>query len=155
MKYLFILGFLFCMSKMSAEEINALFLHLASGKQITCLLDERPVVTFNDDELVMKTHLNQVSYKSRDVLKFTYAYVDPNGIMDVKIPNAMFSFSKNSLQATNLEPFSKVELYTADGILVSSSMTDMNGNVTLNLSAQSGTVYIVKTSFANFKITKP
>ena len=154
MKCLFLLGFLFCMSKISAEEINALCLHLASGKQITCLLDERPVVTFNDDDLVMTTHMSQVSYKSSDVLKFTYAYVDPSGIVETKFQNAMFNFGKNTLQATNIEPSSKVELYTADGILVASSVADANGNVTLKLSAHSGTVFIVKTSVANFKITK-
>lgn len=155
MKCLFLLGFLFCTSKISAEEINALCLHLASGKQITCLLDERPVVTFNDDELVMTTHMNQVSYRSSDVLKFTYAYVPLSEIIDAKFSNAMFNFGKNTLQATNIEPSSKVEIYTADGILIDSSLSDANGNVTLNMSAQSGKVYIVKTSVANFKITKP
>ena len=66
----------------------------------------------------------------------------------------MFHFGKNTLQATNIEPSSKVELCTADGILVASSVADANGNVTLKLSAHSGTVFIVKTSVANFKITK-
>ena len=87
-------------------------------------------------------------------LKFTYAYVDPSGIVESKFQNAMFHFGKNTLQATNIEPSSKVELYTVDGILVASSVADANGKVMLKLSAQSGTVYIVKTSVANFKITK-
>ena len=155
MKCLFFLGFLFCIAKTSAEEINALCLHLASGKQITCLLDERPVVTLRDDELVVTTHLNKVSYKSGDVLKFTYTYVDPSGIMETKFRNAVFNFGKNTLQATNIEPSSKVEIYTTDGIMVASSVADVDGNVTMELSAQSGKVYIVKTSVANFKITKP
>ncbi|MGM9701854.1 MAG: hypothetical protein ACI3YX_10505 [Prevotella sp.] len=155
MKHLFIIGFLLCMAKASAKEINALCLHLATGKQITCLLDEKPVVTFRDEELIITTHLNQVAYKSNNVLKFTYTYIDPSGIMDIEYPITMFKFGKNSLQLTHIEPSSKVELYTVDGILVVSSVADANGNASLSFTAQSGTVYIVKTAVANFKITKP
>ena len=75
--------------------------------------------------------------------------------METKFRNAVFNFGKNTLQATNIEPSSKVEIYTTDGIMVASSVADVDGNVTMELSAQSGKVYIVKTSVANFKITKP
>lgn len=140
--------------KASAENVNALVLHLTSGNQVTCLLDEKPVVTFKSDELVITTHMNMVSYKASDVTKFTYTYADPAGISSVRTGSA-FSFNGKTLQVSNLTPSSQVSVYTIDGILMTSAKTDGNGSVVLTLPEQSGAVYIVKTSVANFKITKP
>lgn len=141
-------------AKASAENVNALVLHLTSGNQVTCLLDEKPVVTFKSDELVITTHMNVVSYQASDVAKFTYIYADPTDISSVRIGSA-FSFNGKTLQVSNLTPSSQVSVYTVDGILVTSAKTDNHGSVSLTLPKQSGAVYIVKTSVANFKITRP
>jgi len=73
MKLTLLLFSLLTAIQVQAEEINALVLHMASGKQVTCLLDEQPVVTFKGDELVLTTHMNVVSYKAADLQKFTYS----------------------------------------------------------------------------------
>ncbi len=138
-----------------AEDINAMMLHLASGKQVVYLLDENPIVAFNGDELVLTTHMNEVSYQSADVLKFTYLYVDPTGVNMVNAPQNMFSFSENGLAVTGAEPDTQIALYTVDGALVASAKTSRNGAATISLPEQSGKVYVVKTSVANFKIKKP
>lgn len=64
----------------SAKEACALIIHLSSGKQLVCLLDERPVVTFTDEEVVLTTHMHEVRYQSVDVQKFTYTNVVVDGI---------------------------------------------------------------------------
>lgn len=138
-----------------AEDINAMMLHLASGKQVICMLDERPVVTFGDDELILSTHMNEVSYKSADVLKFTYLYVDPSGVSPVSVPHCMFSFRGDALSVAGAEPNSQIAVYSVDGTLVVSAKADKRGIVSIVLPGQSGKVYVVKTSVANFKITKP
>lgn len=138
-----------------AEDINAMMLHLASGKQVICLLDEKPIVTFSGDELVLTTHMNKVSYQSADVLKFTYLYVDPAGINQVGVPQIMFSFCGNALSVTGAEPDSQISVYSVDGALVASTKTNKKGAASISLPEQSGKVYVVKTSVANFKITKP
>lgn len=138
-----------------AEDSNAMMLHLASGKQVICMLDERPVVTFGDDELILSTHMNEVSYKSADVLKFTYLYVDPSGVSPVSVPHCMFSFRGDALSVAGAEPNSQIAVYSADGTLVVSAKADKRGIVSIVLPGQSGKVYVVKTSVANFKITKP
>lgn len=141
-------------AKASTENVNALVLHLTSGNQVTCLLDEKPVVTFKSDELVITTHMNVVSYQASDVEKFTYTYADPTDISSMRT-GSTFSFKGNTLQVANLAPLSQVSVYTVDGILVTSAKTDNHGSVSLTLPKQSGAVYIVKTSIANFKITRP
>ena len=138
-----------------AEDVNALMLHLASGTQVVCLLDEKPVITFRGDELVLTTHMNKVSYQSADVLKFTYLYADPSDISQVRMSNGMFYFVGNSLSVSGVEPNSLVAVYSVDGIFVASATTDKKGDATINLPEQKGKVYVVKTTVANFKITKP
>lgn len=138
-----------------AEDINAMMLHLASGKQVICLLDEKPIVTFSGDELVLTTHMNEVSYQSADVLKFTYLYVDPAGIDQVGVPQSMFSFRGNALSVSGAEPDSQIAVYSVDGALVASAKADKKGAASIILPELSGKVYVVKTSVANFKITKP
>lgn len=152
-----LLSFLIAVVALSswAEDINAMMLHLASGKQVICLLDEKPIVTFSGDELVLTTHMNEVSYQSADVLKFTYLYVDPSGINQVGIPQSLFSFSGNALSVTGAEPDSQIAVYSVDGALVASAKTNKKGAASIVLPDQSGKVYVVKTSVANFKITKP
>lgn len=144
-----------CLTRVYAGEINALNLHLASGKQVTVLLDEQPVVTFVGDELVITTPMNRMSYRSADVLKFTYAYVNPDDVTGVKASGTKLIMKENTLQATSLEPSSKVEVYGVDGILVATTTTDKNGNASVDLSRHPGKVFVIKTSVANFKIIKP
>lgn len=138
-----------------AEDVNAMMLHLASGKQVICMLDEKPVVTFGADELILTTHMNKVSYQSTDVVKFTYLRVDPTGVSQVGMAQNMFSFNENTLSIAGAEPDTQISVYNVDGVLVASAMTNKKGAVTVTLPAQSGKVYVVKSSIANFKITKP
>lgn len=138
-----------------AEDVNAMMLHLASGKQVICMLDEKPVVTFGGDELILTTHMNKVSYQSTDVVKFTYLRIDPTGISQAGMAQNMFSFNENTLSIIGAEPDTQISVYNVDGVLVASAMTNKKGTVTVALPAQSGKVYVVKSSIANFKITKP
>ena len=149
--------FLFVVSvfKVSAENNNALVLHMANGKLVTYLLDDLPIVTFEDDELVITTPNNVVSYQDGDVVKFTYSYVDPSKVSQTTMSDTMFKFEGNVLCAYNLEPLSDVSVFSVDGALITSAKTGANGEITLSIPQQSGNVVVVKTSVANFKIMKP
>ena len=96
--------FLFVVSvfKVSAENNNALVLHMANGKLVTYLLDDLPIVTFEDDELVITTPNNVVSYQDGDVVKFTYSYVDPSKVSQTTMSDTMFKFEGNVLCAYSL-----------------------------------------------------
>ena len=149
--------FLFVVSvfKVSAENNNALVLHMANGKLVTYLLDDLPIVTFEDDELVITTPNNVVSYQDGDVVKFTYSYVDPSKVSQTTMSDTMFKFEGNVLRAYNLEPLSDVSVFSVDGALITSAKTGANGEITLSIPQQSGNVVVVKTSVANFKMMKP
>lgn len=154
-KILLSLLLIVCSTITWAEDIDALKLHLASGKQVVCLLEERPVVTFTNEEVVITTHMHEVRYQSTDVLKFTYVNVEEDGIHSPQFDQELIRLDGNNLSLYGLASDSPVSVYTADGVLVASVKADKRGTVSVVLPEQSGKVYVVKTSAANFKISKP
>ena len=138
-----------------SSEINALRIHCKSGEDVTILLDENPVVRFNDLNLVISSEKNEISFPSDQALKLTYLNVGSDGISSVEMPDVIFSFGKQSLNIMNLDPLTSVSIYTVDGRLVSSGVTDDHGCATLSLPGQSVAVYIVHTPNVSFKLRRP
>lgn len=141
--------------QVSAESINAMILWMSSGNQIVCMLDEEPVISFEGDDLVLTTHMNVVKYNSDDVLRFTFSSVSPAGVDELKLSMLSFSFDGYVIKASNLEPLTEVHVFSVDGVQLTTKKTDHKGNVTISLPSQRGGVYVIKSSVANFKISKP
>lgn len=139
----------------SAIELNALILHMKSGKQVTCFLKEQPKVSFVENDLIINTDFGETCYQIGDIVKFTYSYVDPNHIDDILASNICFNFDGQTLSAKNLEPSSNVSIFSIDGILLRSANVSDNGEITVDIPLTSGSVIIVKTSELNFKVRKP
>ncbi len=139
----------------STGDINALRIHCRSGEDITMMLDEYPIVRFDSNDLVITTSKSEVNLMSDDVLKFTYAHVATSGTGNQNLSDVMFFFEKEYMKVTNLAPATNVTVYTVDGMLISSAVTDRNGNASLRLPESTNSVYIVKTSSLTFKIRRP
>lgn len=144
------------MSRAASDEANALQLHAASG-DLTILLDERPVVTFSDDSFVLRTHMASLSMPASLVTGFTYVKSDDaTGTPRLGGSGSFLSLSGGRLSMSGLAPSSSVQVYSADGALLSTARADGKGGISLSLPAMgAGAVYVVKTSGVNFKIRKP
>lgn len=138
-----------------SADINALRIHCKSGDAITILLDDSPVVRFDNLNLVIATDNNVVKVASEDAQKITYMNVDPAGITSTEMSDAVFSFDMESLNIRNFTPNTYVSIYTVDGIIAASALTDDYGNVTLSLPGQSATVYILQTPTVSLKLCRP
>ena len=139
------------------DGINAMLLEGPSDYKCTILLDDQPVVSFSDDYLVITTHMGaSVSFPTSIVTKRTYVRdEEATGINNASRFGSILSFKGKYLSLTTLVPSTGVQVYTADGALVSSATTDSRGNVSLSVPEQPGAVYVVKTSTITFKIRKP
>ncbi|MBO7068540.1 MAG: hypothetical protein J6W52_07675 [Bacteroidaceae bacterium] len=153
---LFLMTLLPFASSADTNGVNAMLLHVSSGQNWTIMLDEQPVLTFSDDHLVVSTHMSVVSFPSSLVTKFTYVREDdPTRINNAGQYGSVLSFSGNRISITNLTPSTGVQVYTVDGALVSSAITDSQGNVSLSVPEKAGNVYVIKTSTVTFKVRKP
>ncbi|MDE6652859.1 MAG: hypothetical protein K2K37_00520 [Muribaculaceae bacterium] len=136
-------------------DINALRIHCRSGENVTILLDDDPLVRFENLDLVIATDKNVLNFPSAEAEKLTYVSADPGGISSTVLPDALFTFGEESLKIANLATDTSVAIYTVDGKLISSAITDGHGNATLTLPGQSASVYIVQTPSVSFKIRRP
>lgn len=138
----------------SENRVDALLLHCKSGN-VTIMLEEQPVVTFVDNELVVKTHMNVVRYPASDVLKFTYVNASSTHLKTLENENVQVAMDDNFICVSNLSPREKVLIYAVDGKLLASLMTDSYGNVRMKIPTKTNSVYLVKTLSLTFKIGKP
>lgn len=139
----------------SPSDINAIKILCRSGNEVTIMLEEDPVLRFDGLDLVITTHMNAVSFSSKEAQKIIYLNVDPNGISSTILTNALFSICEEYLKVVNLASYTTVSIYTIDGRLVSSSVTDINGCADITLPRQSASIYIVQTPSVSFKFQRP
>ena len=64
-------------------------------------MSERPLVTFNNNDLVITTHMDEVSYPSADVLKLTYVNVNPTNINGIERSGTLYSLIGDELKIAN------------------------------------------------------
>lgn len=159
MKNKLILLFLLLASFMGnthSANINAIKIHNKSGSFVTILLEEQPKVTFEGNDVVLTTHMNIVNYPSAEIVKLTYLDVkDATGIDNFNSFGVVFSFNNDVVKIQNLVSQTKVSLYTVEGVLVASGITDAKGCISLPMPKGTQTCMIVKTPSLTFKIRKP
>lgn len=136
--------------------INAIKIYDKSGTFVTILLDEQPKVTFDGNDVVLTTHMSVVNYPSTEIVKLTYLDVkDATGIDNFNSFGVVFSFNNDVVKIQNLVSQTKVSLYTVEGVLVASGMTDAKGDISLPMPKGTQTCMIVKTPSLTLKIRKP
>ena len=135
--------------------INAIKIYDKSGTFVTILLDEQPKVTFDGNDVVLTTHLSVVNYPSTEIVKLTYLDLkNATGIDNFTSSGVVFSFNNDVVKIQNLVSQTKVSLYTVEGVLVASGMTDAKGGISLPMPKGTQTCMIVKTPYLTLKIRK-
>lgn len=124
-----------------------------NGEKISFLLSSSPIVSFNEQSLIITTNNETVFYPISEYRSFTIENDVQSDVVDVtnSHQNPSFYFNGN-LVANGLEPSSKVSVYNALGILISEGSTDENGSLILPINANKASIYVVSTSVGSFKV---
>lgn len=124
-----------------------------NGEKISFLLSSSPIVSFNEQSLIITTDNETVFYPISEYRSFTIENVQSD-LVDVtnSHQNPSFYFNEENLVANGLEPSSKVSVYNVLGILISEGSTDENGSLILPLNANKASIYVVSTSVGSFKV---
>lgn len=139
---------------LSAEEKNALIIHLKDGTLTTVLLDELPLATFSEGRLRVSSSDLSLELPRADVLRFTYAYVDPSEIAfhGMGIPNS--SLVDGVLSLSGLQPEAVVRLYFNNGRLLDELSVPSDGRVNVSLADYPSGVYMLQVDGLTYKFTK-
>ncbi len=141
--------------KAYSGEINALKIHCKSNQDFTILLETYPILKFVESNIEIYTDNTVLNFPSEEAQKITYLSVDPNSVTNIEASEPIFYFTKDCLVLNNLKPLISVSIYSIEGQLLTSTVTDNDGKASMTLPEQSNSVYILQTPTMSFKLHRP
>ena len=104
-------------------------------------LAEKPVTTFSDNKLVIKTSSSTIEYPLADIQRYTYEGVE-TGIESIESDNSMLvKQEKDKLSLRNLKAGEEVRLYSSSGSLLQILKSNGTEPVVISLSSRPQGVY--------------
>lgn len=131
-------------SAVRAEQAR-LIITTNSGMTAQFLVADLPVITYQDNLLVVKDGNDEVSVEAADVSGFEFIPGFVSGVDQIAVDGSIIS---------GLLPGTPVEVYTFDGQLVASFKSTDSSSVSLNLNSLNPGFYIIRTPSTSFKIKK-
>ena len=143
---------LFAASAVKAED-RVLQVWKADGTIVSFSLNEVPVTTYADGNLVIKTTKTTVTYPLEQVKKYTYSSVT-DALSAPKSESATLSKDGETLTFSGLKPQTPISIYNVSGQLVRTLKARGLGNTTVSVANLPVGVYVVKVNGVTYKITK-
>ena len=143
-------GFL-CPQDVMADDL-VLQVWQANGKVMNISLNEEPVTTYSDGQLIIRTTKTTVTFPLEQVVKYTYA--DASGISSPEAVGSKVSADGETITFTGLKANTPVYLYTVAGQLVNTVIATGQSKTVVSVSKFPVGVYVVKANDMTFKITK-
>ena len=150
---------LFCsvlmLASFAAIAQNTLTVHQKDGQQFSFGFEDKPVVTFTDNELVVKTTKTELSYKLAKVAKFTFDEKETavEGVKDDAV-KAGITLDEYTVNISGAKADITVRLISSDGRQLYSYKTGADGSVTFSISELPEGTYIIASESLTVKILK-
>lgn len=128
---------LFAATVLRAE--TALFVHLESGEVVEISFAEKPVVTYNENRLVISVENASVSFPLENMKKFTFGEVDDE-VTRITVP-----------ASTTPQP---TYIYSIDGKLLRTFKPGEDGSASASLEGLPAGTYVVKNGNVSYKYLK-
>jgi len=123
-----------------------------NGEKIIYGLNERPVVTYSGDNLVITTEDISINYPLADLHKFTFGTSKVSRVDEVSSPAGKIQQQDKTLIFNDFSPNEKVSIYNIDGRQEVVCNIASDGSSSISISSLSAGVYIVKTKSIVHKI---
>lgn len=134
---------------------NSLTFHLNDGQKVSFAFNEKPVITYADSTIILKTIGTEVLYPLSLLSKITFT--DPVITGDVHVDDTVFPklvLSGYDVFISGGSPLTHVSVIGADGRLLVDNATDESGCVSFSISELPDGVYVIKSVFLTCKILK-
>ena len=157
MKKLLSLFILLCFSvSIFAEGKDVLSVIMKDGTSVYFLLAEKPLITFQDDNVKIVSETDEVMMKRTLVERFEFVADMPTSIDDVEEEalRGQFELTGNAVVVNGLADGCKVGLYSINGQAVMSAVAGENGCAILSLEALPAGIYLVNYNDTTIKFIK-
>ena len=142
----------FCALSLSGQ--NTLIVHQKNRESISFGFDEKPVVTFTDTELIVKTTANELQFPFDNLYRFTFdvAGTGVDGIKDDL--RSRISLDKYNVSINGAKPGLVVKIVSSDGKVIKEYETDADGNLAFSIEELSAGIYVISSESLNCRILK-
>ena len=134
---------------------NTLTVHQKDGQEFSFGFEEKPLVTFTETELVVKTSKIELRYELSRFSKFTF---DEKEIDDAVLPvvnnKANITLDEYTVCISGAKADIVIRLIASSGQILNSYKTDSDGSVTFGISELPEGTYIIASESLTCKIIK-
>ena len=134
---------------------NTLTIHQKDGKQFCYGFDDKPVITYTESDLILKTANTEVRYPLAQLDKFTFDDID-DAVISIKGGKSKAQLDLDNYQVSIKGVKSGTEVYviSSDGKSLATYKADEEGNVTFSIAELPEGTYIIKSDSLTCKILK-
>ena len=134
---------------------NTLTIHQKDGQQFSFGLEDKPVITYTETDLVLKTTKTELQYPLASLAKFTFADVD-DAVISIKDDgnSAKLVLDNYVVNITGTNPGISVSVIGTDGKSLATYKTDDNGSITFSIAELPEGTYVIKSESLTCKILK-
>ena len=134
---------------------NTLTIHQKDGQQFNFGFDDKPVITYTDTDLVLKTTKTEVQYPLASLAKFTFADVE-DAVIPIKQDSnaAQLELDGYVVSITGAKADINVSVVGPDGKTLGTYKTDSDGSVTFSIADLPQGLYIINSENLTCKILK-
>lgn len=152
MKKLLTFLFLFVFAHSVMADDMLLQIWQSDGQVVTINLNEEPMTTYSEGNLIITTTKAVISYPLENVVKYTYISAD--GITTLESMNTKFSQDGETLTFTGLAQGTEIAVYASSGQMMHRTKAGSNTKTIVSVSDLPPGVYLVKVNSVTYKITK-
>ena len=135
---------------------NAIAIHQIDGAIITYAFEDKPVISYTGEELVITTSSTSVQYPLAYLRKLTLEsdWNTATAIDDVTFPDTEFSFSDEGAKVRGEKPGTPFYVFDLKGSKVYQGVIDAEGRASIPLHTLPQGIYVVKTQSTSFKVKR-
>lgn len=136
------------------ETLPTLEVWTKGGEQITYVLNDRPVVSWSDTDVVITTADLTVSYPLSELWKFTFGMQANAAAALCQETDGQMQMQDGLLRLSGFPANMPIAVYSLDGHVAATATTLTDGTATIRIHTLATGIYVVKTGSTTHKIIK-
>ena len=134
---------------------NTITINQKDGQQFSFGFADKPVITYTENDLVLKTTKTEVQYPLSSLSKITFTDAE-TGVDAIRDDNQSPALTLDDyvINITGAKAGINVSLIATDGKTIGTYKTDQDGSVSFSIADLSLGIYIIKSENLTFKVLK-
>ena len=150
----FLLSLTLMLATVAAWAEDGFYVVTTSGERTCYLFEDKPVLTFEGDNLVITCLGDAVIYRMSDLDHMEFVEDQPvTKLTEVK-DIELVRFVGDGVELSGFAAYTTVTIYNLQGQLVGTYSTDESGSLNISLADREQGIYIIKANKSTLKIKK-